>query len=109
METTFQGTHLYPGLEGQRQWNAWATARATPVWLALFSLIAFATSAPFGRVPFVAAPGVKRRGRPLPMRWRKCVARWCQLGFCLSETVVEKQKPARFLFEHLAELLAYVT
>jgi hypothetical protein len=36
-------------------------------------------------------------------------ALWRQLGFCLSEAVVDKQKPAHLLFEHFAELLAYVT
>jgi hypothetical protein len=35
-------------------------------------------------------------------------ALWRQLGFWLSETAVEKQKPAHLLFEHCAELLAYV-
>jgi DDE superfamily endonuclease len=36
METTFQEARLYLGVEGQRQWNDLATARATPVRLALF-------------------------------------------------------------------------
>jgi|SRR5689334_8320757 len=36
METTFQEARLYLGLDGQRQWNDLATARATPVRLALF-------------------------------------------------------------------------
>jgi hypothetical protein len=40
METTFQEARLYLGVEGQRQWNDLATARATPVRLALFSLVA---------------------------------------------------------------------
>ena len=39
METTFQEARLYLGLEGQRQWNDLATARATPARLALFSLV----------------------------------------------------------------------
>ena len=38
METTFQEARLYLGMEGQRHWNDVATARATPVRLALFSL-----------------------------------------------------------------------
>jgi hypothetical protein len=36
METTFQEARLYLGLEGQRQWNDLAAARATPVRLGLF-------------------------------------------------------------------------
>ena len=35
-------------------------------------------------------------------------ALWRQLGFWLSEAVVDKQKPTPVLFEHFAELLAYV-
>jgi hypothetical protein len=35
-------------------------------------------------------------------------ALWRQLGFWLSDAAVEKQKPAHVLFEHFAELLAYV-
>jgi hypothetical protein len=30
METTFQEARLYLGLDGQRPWKDWATARATP-------------------------------------------------------------------------------
>jgi len=36
-------------------------------------------------------------------------ALWRQLGFWLSEAMVDKQKPTPVLFEHFAELLAYVT
>jgi hypothetical protein len=36
-------------------------------------------------------------------------ALWRQLGLCLSEALVDKQKPAPLLFEHFAELLAYIT
>jgi transposase len=35
-------------------------------------------------------------------------ALWRQLGFWLSEVAIEKQKSAPMLFEHFAELLAYV-
>ena len=110
METTFQEARLYLGLEGQRQWNDLAAARATPVRLALFSLVtlmvqrrpdwqgAFRRSAWYekGRPTFADALAQVRR------------ALWRQLGFWLSEAGVEKQKPAHVLFEHFAELLAYV-
>jgi hypothetical protein len=36
-------------------------------------------------------------------------ALWPQLGFWLSEAAIGQQKPTPVLFEHLAELLAYVT
>jgi hypothetical protein len=111
METTFQQARLYLGLEGQRQWNDLAAARATPVRLALFSLVslivhhqpnwqgAFRRSAWYekARPTFVDALAQVRR------------ALWQQLGFWLSEAAVEKQKPVHVLFEHFAELLAYIT
>jgi hypothetical protein len=111
METTFQEARLYLGLEGQRQWNDLATARATPVRLALFSLVtlivqrqprwqgSFRCSAWYekGRPTFADALAQVRR------------ALWRQLGFWLSDAAVEKQKPAHVLFEHFGELLAYAT
>ena len=111
METTFQEARLYLGLEGQRQWNDLAAARATPVRLALFSLVtlmvqrrpdwqgAFRRSAWYekGRPTFADALAQVRR------------ALWRRLGFWLSEAAVNKQKPAPVLLEHFAELLAYVT
>jgi hypothetical protein len=36
-------------------------------------------------------------------------ALWPRLAFCLSAAATDKQKPTPGLFEHLAELLAYVT
>jgi len=111
METTFQEARLYLGLEGQRQWNDLATARATPVRLALFSLVALIVQ----RQP--AWQGVFRRSvwyekaRPTFADALAQVRRalWRQLGFWLTEAEAEKQKPAHLLFEHFAELLAYVT
>ena len=35
-------------------------------------------------------------------------ALWRQLGFWLSEAAIDSQKSAPVLFEHFAELLAYV-
>jgi hypothetical protein len=53
METTFQEARLYLGLEGQRQWNDLATARATPVRLALFSFIALYQSNAYSGTTFL--------------------------------------------------------
>jgi DDE superfamily endonuclease len=109
METTFQEARLYLGLEGQRQWNDLATARATPLRLGLFSLVAlivqrqpswqgaFRRSAWYEKARPTFADALAQVRRAL----------WRQLGFWLSETAVEKQKPAHLLFEHFAELLAY--
>jgi hypothetical protein len=110
METTFQEARLYLGLEGQRQWNDLATARATPVRLALFSLVAlmvqcqpdwqgaFRRSAWYEKARPTFADALAQVRRAL----------WRQLGFWLSEAAIEKQKPAPALFDHFAELLAYV-
>jgi DDE superfamily endonuclease len=109
METTFQEARLYLGLEGQRQWNDLATARATPVRLGLFSLVAlivqrqpswqgaFRRSAWYEKARPTFADALAQVRRAL----------WQQLGFWLSAAGVEKQKPAHLLFEHFAELLAY--
>jgi hypothetical protein len=111
METTFQEARLYLGVEGQRQWNDLAAARTTPVRLALFSLVAlvvqrqpawqgaFRRSAWYEKAQPTFADALAQVRRAL----------WRQLGFWLTEAEVEKQKPAHLLFEHFAELLAYVT
>src|SRR5689334_10030631 len=110
METTFQEARQYLGIDGQRQWNDVAVARTTPVRLGLYALItlivqrqpawqqAFRQSAWYkkARPTFVDALAQVRR------------ALWGQLGFWLSEAAIDRQKSAPVLFEHFAELLAYV-
>jgi hypothetical protein len=39
LETTFQAVRTHLGVETQRQWNAWAILRTTPVLLGLFSVV----------------------------------------------------------------------
>jgi hypothetical protein len=102
---------LYLGLEGQRQSNDVATARATPVRLGLFSLVAlmvqrqpawqdaFRRSAWYKKVRPTFADALAHVRR----------APWRLLSFWLSEAAVEQQKPTHVLFEHFTELLAYVT
>jgi hypothetical protein len=111
METTFQEARLYLGLEGQRQWNDLATTRATPVRLALFSLVALIVHRQPGWQGAFRRSAWYEKARPTFADALAQVRRalWRQLGFRLSEAAVEKQKPAHLLFEHFAELLAYVT
>jgi hypothetical protein len=111
METTFQEARQYLGVDGQRQWNDLATARATPVRLGLFSLVAlivqrqptwqqaFRRSVWYQKVRPTFADALAQVRRAL----------WGQLGFWLSEAAVEKQKSPQIFFEHVAQLLAYVT
>jgi hypothetical protein len=111
METTFQEARLYLGVDGQRQWNDRAVARTTPVRLGLYSLVAlivqhqpawqgaFRRSAWYQKARPTFADALAQVRRAL----------WPQLGFWLSETAIDNQKPTSVLFEHVAELLAYVT
>jgi|SRR5689334_14167192 len=109
METTFQEARLYLGLEGQRQWNDLATARATPVRLGLFSLVALIVERQPGWQGAFRRSAWYEKARPTFADALAQVRRalWRQLGFWLSAAALEKQKPAHLLFEHFAELLAY--
>jgi hypothetical protein len=111
METTFQEARLYLGLEGQRQWNDLAAARTTPIRLGLFSLVALMVQRqPAWQNAFRCSAWYKK-ARPTFADALAQVRRalWPQLGFWLSAAAIDKQKPTPVLFEHLAELLAYVT
>jgi hypothetical protein len=111
METTFQEARLYLGVNGQRQWNDVAAARTTPVRLGLYSLVALIVQRqPDWQQAFRRSAWYKKT-RPTFADAMAQVRRalWRQLGFWLSEAVIEKQKSAPVLFEHIAELLAYVT
>jgi hypothetical protein len=110
METTFQEARLYLGLEGQRQWNDLATARATPVRLALFSLVALIVQRQPGWQCAFRCSAWYEKARPTFADALAQVRRalWGQLGFWLSQATIDKQKSAPVLFEHFAELLAYV-
>src|SRR5690349_12304945 len=110
METTFQEARLYLGLEGQRQWNDLAAVRTTPVRLGLFSLVALIVQRQPGWQGAFRRSAWYEKPRPTFADALAQVRRalWRQLGFWLSEAAIEKQKPAQVLFEHFAELLAYV-
>jgi hypothetical protein len=111
METTFQEARLYLGVEGQRQWNDLAAARTTPVRLGLFSLVALMVQRQPGWQDSFRCSAWYKKARPTFADALAQVRRalWRQLGFWLFETAIQKRKPTPVLFEHLAELLAYVT
>jgi hypothetical protein len=109
METTFQETRVYFGIEGQRQWNDLAIARSTPLRLGLFSLVALIVH----RQPTWHA-SVRQAvwyEKALPTfsdalaQVRRCL--WRQMTFCLSSKHTDRQKSPTTLFAHLGELLAY--
>ena len=109
METTFQETRVYCGIEGQCQWNDLAIARATPLRLALFSLVPlFVNSQPGWQAAARQAAWYKK---VLPTfsdalaQVRRCL--WRQMTLSLSAEHTERQKIPTALFAHLGELLAH--
>jgi DDE superfamily endonuclease len=110
METTFQEARQYLGLDGQRQWNDVAVARTTPVRLGLYSLVALIVQRQPAWQQAFRQSAWYQKARPTFVDALAQVrgALWRQLGFWRSEAAIEKQKSAPVLFEHFAELLAYV-
>jgi len=109
-ETTFQEARQYLGVDGQRQWNDVAVARTTPVRLSLYSLVALIVQRqPAWQQAFRQSAWYKK-ARPTFVDALAQVrhALWRQVGFWLSEAAIDRQKSAPILFEHFAELLAYV-
>ena len=109
METTFQEAKAHLGIEGQRQWNDLAVARATPLRLALFSLVALVVQ---GQPDWQAS--VRQAAwypKALPTfsdalaQVRRCL--WRQMAFCTSPAQPDEQKLPAAFFAHLGELLAY--
>jgi hypothetical protein len=111
METTFQEARLYLGVDGQRQWNGLAVARTTPLRLGLFSFVALIVQRQPAWQQSLRRSAWYQKAQPTFADALAQVRRalWGQLGFWLSEAAVDKQKPTHVLFEHVAELLAYIT
>jgi hypothetical protein len=110
METTFQEARQYLGVDGQRQWNNAAVARTTPVRLALYSFVALIVQRQPAWQQAFRQSAWYQKARPTfvdALAQVRC-ALWRQLGFWLSELTIDRQKSAPVLFEHYAELLAYV-
>jgi hypothetical protein len=110
METTFQEARLYLGMDGQHQWNDLAVARTTPLRLGLFSLVAFIVQRQPDWQPAFRQSAWYKKARPTFVDALAQVRRalWRRLGFWLSEVAIDRQKSVPVLFEHFAELLAYV-
>ena len=109
METTFQETRVYFGVEGQRQWNDQAIARATPLRLALFSLVTLIVDQQTGWQTSVRQAAWYKKALPTfsdaLAQVRRCL--WRQMGFMLSHENTERKKIPTALFAHLGELLAH--
>jgi hypothetical protein len=111
METTFQESRQHLGVDGQRQWKDAAVARTTPSRLGLYSLVALIVQRQPAWQQAFRQSAWYQKARPTFVDALAQVRRalWQTLGFWLSEAVIEKQKSAPVLFDHVAELLAYVT
>ena len=111
METTFQEAKAHLGIEGQRQWNDLAVARATPLRLALFSLVALLVHRQPAWQASVRQAAWYKKALPTfsdaLAQVRRCL--WQQMAFCLSQDQTNQQKPPAAFFVHLGELLAYAT
>jgi Transposase DDE domain len=110
METTFQEARQYLGVDGQRQWKDAAVARTTPVRLGLYSLVALIVQRQPAWQPAFRQSAWYQKARPTfvdALAQVRC-ALWRQLGFWLSASTIDRHKSAPVLFEHFAELLAYV-
>ena len=111
MEVTFEETNARSGLPGQRQWSDRSIARSTPVRLGLLSLVT------------LIANEQHRNGGSIPVRcaawYPKAVPTfsdalaavrrliWCRMGFLMSHSDSDIQKPRAQLFTHLSEMLCY--
>ena len=109
MEVTFQEARAHLGVQGQRQWNDLAVTRATPLRLALFSLVTLIVQGQPAWQTSVRQAAWYKKALPTfsdaLAQVRRCL--WRQLAFCMSVEDTDKRKPPAALFEHLGELLAY--
>ncbi len=109
MEVTFQEARAHLGVEGQRQWSDLAIARATPLRLALFSLVTLLVHRQPSWQASVRQAAWYKKALPTfsdaLAQVRRCL--WRQLTFCVSADKTDKRKPPAALFEHLGDMLAY--
>ena len=109
MEVTFQEARAHLGIEGQRQWNDLAIARATPLRLALFSLVTLLVQRHPAWQTSVRQAAWYQKALPTFSDALAQVRRhlWQQMAFCRSDENTDKRKPPAALLRHLGELLAY--
>jgi len=111
VEVTFEETRAHLGIETQRQWNAKAIQRTTPILLGLFSLVTLMADRLHNRKPSCLRPRVcawydKRNvsfsdalGCVRDHLWKR--------GFCMSAKQTDIPKINKDWAKHLASLLCY--
>jgi hypothetical protein len=110
LETTFQEVRTHLGVESQRQWNALAIARTTPVLLGLFSLVTLLADQQFGRGRLSvrqAAWYVKERATFSDALASVRRQLWSDTAFCLSSSKTDITKLQQALLERFVETLCY--
>ena len=109
-DTTFEEARAYLGVETQRQWRDQATARSTPAWLALYSMVTLMAAHLIGTHPMpVRAAAWYRKAHATFSDTialvRHCL--WRQCHFSPSPAEADMVKIPRILYERLTETLCY--
>jgi hypothetical protein len=110
METTFEDARAHLGIETQRQWSDKATARTTPVLLALYSIVTLIAAHLLGTntMPVRTAAWYRKEAATfsdtmaLVRRWL-----WGQDHFSMSHTEADVVKIPRSLFDRFTDALCY--
>jgi hypothetical protein len=110
MEVTFEETRAHLGMETQRQWNALAIARSTPILLGLFSLVTLLADALMkgqNQVVRTAAWYAKELTTfaDAIAIVRRCL--WSNCHFSMSSQNDDVCKFPRSLFERLTDAVCY--
>jgi len=110
MEATFENARAHLGIETQRQWGDKATARTTPVLLALYSIVTLIAAHLLGTstMPVRTAAWYRQEAATfsdtiaLVRRWL-----WGQDRFSMSSTEADVVKIPRSLFDRFIDALCY--
>ncbi|MBK4733366.1 hypothetical protein [Noviherbaspirillum pedocola] len=111
MKVTFEEARAQLGMETHRQWSARAIARATPVILALYSIVASLAKQRIKKQPIILrhaawyAKGAATLADTIALvrRWF-----WFKQALSMSDGAPEIIKILRTLFERLTDTLSYV-
>jgi hypothetical protein len=110
MEATFEDARAHLGIETQRQWSDKATARTTPVLLALYSIVTLIAAhlLATNTMPVRTAAWYRKEAATfsdtiaLVRRWL-----WAQDHFLMSQTEADAVKIPRSLLDRLTDALCY--
>jgi hypothetical protein len=110
LETTFQAVRTHLGVETQRQWNALAIARTTPVLLGLFSLVTLLAhqQAAVGLLSMRQAAWYTK-AQPTFADALAAVRRqlWMAVHSCMLDTEGDIEKLQQLVLEQVTETLCY--